>query len=208
MSNKKHEDFSKAEIERDALIAGTGNQYKVAQDENGLFYCEPSIKASNKDSVRETLELHPSNKLVISYMVPLVIGLLVYVKSEELTVAIAQILNNKGILEIVEKINGSFEFIGAALFGLTFLKYLHAIFSKTYLIDAEGVRLIDGIWAKDTKIIKYKDIKTPTLKKSYSDRLLNIGTLMFSSSGTGTVDMIFEKIDNPDEVLEYIIEKD
>lgn len=204
MSKLTHTKFSAAEKERDRLLSETGHAYKVTQNTDGNYICVLTKETKQSD---EIIELHPSNKIILGHLMPLTIGLILFVQSEELTVMFYQLLNNTGLLDVITKINGTFEFIGAGIFTLSFLKYLHKIYSKTYVIDIDTVRLEEGIWAKDSKIIKYKDIQTPTLKRSYTDKLFNTGTLLFSSSGTGNIDMIFDKIDAPDAVLELILKK-
>lgn len=203
--NKTTTNFSEAEIERDQLIKQTGLSYIITQNEDGEFICKRSEVREKGPQKLKTITLHPTNKLILDYMIQLAMPLIIFIKSEEITVKIIEIINNRGLLEYVTKINSSIEFVGTVIFSMIFTRYLYRVFSRTYTIDNEGVKVAEGIIAKNIKVICYKDIQTPTLKCSLSDRLLNTGTLEFSAAGTSSVDMYFEKIDSPQKVLDLIL---
>lgn len=217
MSKDTHVEFSAAEKQRDKLIAETGVHHVISQDTNGQFVCKKVEEgtdekekaseqpASKQSEALQSVRLQPSNKIVFSYAFPLLIGLGLFALSEEFTVSIVKLINNEGMLSHVRSINGGFEVVGSVIFFSYLLKFLHRVYSKTYIIDEKGLRLLEGIIGKDIKVINYKDIQTPTLKRSLTDRLLNTGTLEFSAAGTSTIDMYFDTIDNPHEVLELII---
>ncbi|MBL4636202.1 MAG: PH domain-containing protein [Kofleriaceae bacterium] len=203
MGIKLHDNFASAEIERDQLIKDTGEIYIIHEIESGHFECRKAVTPEINEAV---IELHPSNKIILSYFFPLSAGLLIFFNAENLTVALITAINNTGILSFINQIHGGFELIGIMLFAMYFIKCLYRIYSQKYIIDSEGIRVHDGIWAKDIKVIKYKDIQTPTLRRSLSDRFLKTGSLEFSASGTGSIDMRFDQIDSPNEVLELILE--
>jgi len=204
-----HKTFSLAEQERDRLIKETGNAYIITQ-KNDLFICK-QIKqkdnAGNNTSGEDEIILHPTNKLIFDYIIQLTLALLLFAQSEELTIKIIRLINNPGIYEQATKINSGIAFIGGLVFAIYFLKYLYHVFSKTYYISAESLKLEEGVIAKDIKVICYKDIKTPTLKRTLNNRIFNTGTLEFSASGTSEVDMYFENIDDPKGVLELVLKK-
>ena len=204
ISDHGYKSFSDAEIERDRLIKETGLNYKISQNESGAFICKRNSEAKNTANI-ETITLHPTNKLVLDYLIQLSLPLIIFIQSEEITVKIIQIVSNRGLLEFITKINSSIEFVGALAFSMFFIRYLYRVLSRTYTIDNEGIKIAEGIIAKNIKVICYKDIQTPTLKRSLSDRILNTGTLEFSAAGTSSVDMYFEKIDSPQNVLDLIL---
>mgnify|MGYP002700306400 FL=1 len=202
MGKNRHESFAAAEKERDQLIRDTGEVYIIHENQGGFFDCRKALTEPTSEAV---IELHPSNKILLSYILPLTVGLLIFFNAENLTVALIKAINNTGLVFYINQILRCFELIGVTLFSVYFLKCLYRIYSKTYIIDAEGIRVHDGIWAKDIKVIKYKDIQTPTLKRSLSDRLLKTGSLEFFAAGTASIDMRFDQIDSPNEVLELIL---
>jgi len=205
ISDQSYKNFSEVEIERDRLIKETGYSYIITQNESGAFECKRSAEVKKNAANIETITLHPTNKLVLDYLIQLSIPLFIFIQSEEITVKIIQVVNNRGLLEFITKINSSIEFVGALAFSMFFIRYLYRVLSRTYTIDNEGIKIAEGIIAKNIKVICYKDIQTPTLKRSLSDRILNTGTLEFSAAGTSSVDMYFEKIDSPQNVLDLIL---
>jgi len=202
----KHKTFQQAEIERDLLIKKTGQNHIITQTADSDFICKVSANPKNETINNiEPIVLHPTNKQIVNYFVPLSIGLTLFATSEEITVQIIKLLNNNGALEYLTKINSTIELIGIGIFGMFFIQYLYSVFSKTYYIDHLGIKAAHGILAKDTKLICYKDIQTPTVKRTLVNRIMRTGTLEFSSSGTSSVDMYFENIDSPQEVHDLIL---
>ncbi len=83
-------------------------------------------------------------------------------------------------------------------------------YGTALFIDGRGLTFKKGIVTRDVTNVRFDEIRTIGLRQGIFDRLLNIGTLEFASSGTDDVDIRFINMANPAGVkaeIEDIIER-
>ena len=87
---------------------------------------------------------------------------------------------------------------GAAVVVLwALLSVLFSMLANRYVLTAEYVESQYGIIARRTARVELSAIRTINLKQGIIDRLLNTGTLQFSSAGTSGVDVVFARVASP-----------
>jgi len=69
--------------------------------------------------------------------------------------------------------------------------------SSAYNVTAAGVEAQIGIVARNSVALRFADIRSVTLKQSLWERLLNIGTLEFTSAGTDGQPVRFDGVGRP-----------
>ena len=94
-----------------------------------------------------------------------------------------------------------------ALIALTlFLSACWSKFSNRYRISRGAISASFGLLSIEIHEIDVRDLKDLVLKQSLAGRMLNYGTLEFSSAGRDKAEVIFAGIPNPTGVKEFVTE--
>lgn len=99
---------------------------------------------------------------------------------------------------------GAAGFAGVLLSAITMANVFLPWLSSRYLVSTEGVSMRHGIIARDTVEIRCQDIRSIGLKQGILERLLNVGTLEFTSAGTDDAGVVFTGIARPGEARMYV----
>jgi uncharacterized membrane protein YdbT with pleckstrin-like domain len=92
----------------------------------------------------------------------------------------------------------------AAIALILFLSVCWSKFSNRYRISGGTLSATYGILSQETHEIDVRDIRDIVLRQSLAGRILNYGTLEFSSAGRDTAEVIFEAIPDPKKVKDLI----
>ena len=96
------------------------------------------------------------------------------------------------------------------VFGLGLIFILWVVvgrYASHYKIENGRIQVRNGIVSKDERSIRIKDLRDVALKQSVVERLLRIGTLEFSSSGSHGAEVVFAGILKP-KILKSQIESE
>ena len=155
---------------------------------------------------------HPALRTYLLYVPLIIIGLIIVFFAVEIWSFVLLISGVKGLpvwidgglLMNVTQLAGSVSVIWLLS------DILINFYGTILVIGSHGLTFKQGILTRDVIHIRYADIRTIGLRQGILDRLLNIGILEFTSSGTGEVDIRFFNIANPSGVkadVEAIIEQ-
>jgi len=88
---------------------------------------------------------------------------------------------------------------------LPLLRIYYNIKSYLFIISDVGVEMRYGFFSNSSFGIDYYNITTVQVDQSFISRLLGIGNIYFSSSGTSSAqDVLFIGVPNPHEVADFI----
>jgi hypothetical protein len=94
-----------------------------------------------------------------------------------------------------------------ALIALTlFLSACWSKFSNRYRISRGAISASFGLLSIEIHEIDVRDLKDLVLKQSLAGRVLNYGTLEFSSAGRDKAEVIFAGVPNPTGVKDFVTE--
>lgn len=85
---------------------------------------------------------------------------------------------------------------------VTILFAIIRIYDVRYRIDQRGLEMRIGILSFHQRInrLRFEDIRNIEIEQTLVQRMLNIGRLEVSTAATGTIEIIMEGIEAPDEV--------
>jgi len=225
LDQQPFENFDMAVKMRDLLSNESVHQYRIDLFEIGNESAGFVIKRIPKklelskgnkqqtpsmDDIKKTF--HPALRTYLLYCPLVVIALVLVLFTVELWAVVLSILDIKGLPDWVngEVLVNSTQMIGSVGIIWILLTVLINYYGTTLLIDSHGLTFNKGIVTRDVTHIRFAEIRTIGLRQGLLDRLLNIGILEFSSSGTDDVDIRFINIANPTGIkseIETIIEQ-
>ena len=87
-----------------------------------------------------------------------------------------------------------------------FLVAVIKIYNVRYALNAKGLEMTVGILSmkKRTVKIRYEDIRSIETQQTIIERMLNIGTVEIGTSSTGSIEIVFEGVDSPQELLTLV----
>lgn len=89
------------------------------------------------------------------------------------------------------------------IFGLYLSIVCRRLDARFYIRDNK-VEYIRGIFGKDSTRILYTDLSTTNVKQTFTQRLLNTGTLRLASSGTSGYEIEAPDLPNPEAIYSEI----
>jgi len=222
-------DFDSAAKMRDILMAESGHQYRIdkygdddAQDygvnssEGFVIRRSPSIdsdkEAGDVGSSEENLIdiiYHPALRTYLLSMPALLACIFLFLFPLDILSIIFSSLDIQKLPEwmnigsLIKMTRGG----SAAFFLFNIIGVLYSYFGVSLIIDNKGVSLKKGIIAQDIIGVRFSEIRTTGLKRGVLDRLLNVGTLELSSSGSDGVDIRFFNLANPVKIKDDIDQK-
>ncbi|MFC6989174.1 PH domain-containing protein [Haloplanus sp. GCM10025708] len=69
-----------------------------------------------------------------------------------------------------------------------------------YLLTDKNVYKKTGVWSENVTRIRLENIQNTQLKKDFTGKIFDYGTILISTAGGGGVEMAIEDLDNPDEL--------
>lgn len=99
------------------------------------------------------------------------------------------------------------DYVPKILFGIGLFFILDVLirrYSSTFKLQDGRLMSQSGLIARNEVSIRLRDVRSIYLSQSLSDRLMNSGTLSFSSAAETTDLVIFKNIDKPKELREHI----
>ena len=155
---------------------------------------------------------HPALRTYFLYIPLAMVGIVLVLFAVELWMFVLSLLGLSGLpgwidglllISVTQVMGGAW--LVWLLSGVLLNYYGTALF-----IDGRGLTFKKGIITRDVTNVRFDEIRTIGLRQGIFDRLLNIGTLEFASSGTDDVDIRFTNMANPTGVkaeIEDIIER-
>jgi uncharacterized membrane protein YdbT with pleckstrin-like domain len=92
----------------------------------------------------------------------------------------------------------------AAIAVILFLSLGWRKFSNRYRISGGTVSATYGLLSQETREIDVRDVRDIVLRQSLAGRILNFGTLEFSSAGRDSAEVVFEGIPAPKPVKDLV----
>jgi uncharacterized membrane protein YdbT with pleckstrin-like domain len=92
----------------------------------------------------------------------------------------------------------------AAIALILFLSVCWSKFSNRYRVSGGTVSATYGLLSQETREVDVRDIRDIVLRQSLAGRILNYGTLEFSSAGRDTAEVVFEGIPDPKKVKDLV----
>ena len=193
---------------RDLLNSETGKQYHIVCDKQGdRFFIEratPALQSiDNGHAVAQhAIQSRMYRQALRSWLMSspkIMIGLFIVVYPVQIWTSIFQLLRIQSIpswfpihtfVEITT-------FIGISMICVVFTQILWAYYSECLNVTSDGINRRSGILSRKTTSLRYRDIRNIGLQQSIFQRLLGIGTLEFSSAGSGGVEIRFDNIAKP-----------
>jgi len=222
-------DFDSAAQMRDILMAESGHQYRIDKygDDDDQDYDvkssegfvirrspstgsdkeEEGVGSSEENSIN--VIYHPALRTYLVSMPALLACILLFLFPLDI---LSIIFSSFDIDELPEWINIGLLIkmtrgCSAAFFLFNIIGVLYSYFGVSLIIDNKGVSLKKGIIAQDIIGVRFSEIRTTGLKRGVLDRLLNVGTLELSSSGSDGVDIRFYNLSNPLKIKDDIDQK-
>ncbi len=177
---------------------------------------DPSLsdkkKTENFISLPINKVYHPALRTYFLYIPLAMVGIVLVIFSVELWMFALSIL---GLSALPGWVDGVLLIIITQMMGGAWLVWLLSgvllnYYGTALFIDGRGLTFKKGIITRDVTNVRFDEIRTIGLRQGIFDRLLNIGTLEFASSGTDDVDIRFTNMANPTGVkaeIEDIIER-
>lgn len=173
----------------------------LADKENKHFTSQPVNKV-----------FHPALRTYLLYIPLAMVGVVLVFFAVELWMFALSLL---GLSGLPSWIDGLLLIIITQMMGGAWLVWLLSgvllnYYGTALFIDGRGLTFKKGIISRDVTNVRFDEIRTIGLRQGIFDRLLNIGTLEFASSGTDDVDIRFINMANPAGVkaeIEDIIER-
>ena len=234
------ESFDMAAKMRDLLIKESVHQYQIdlfdVGNESAGFVInriqkEPHLSRDREQNAGDNVEkqtdqqvslssqtsdinkiYHPALRTYLLYVPLIIVGLILVLFAVEIWHFVLLV---SSVEELPVWVDGSLlinitQLAGSALVIWLLSGVLINFYGTALVIDSHGLTFKQGILTRDLIHIRYADIRTIGLRQGILDRLLNIGILEFTSSGTDEVDIRFFNIANPSGVkadIEDIIEQ-
>jgi len=234
------ESFDMAAKMRDLLINESVHQYKIdlfdVDNELAGFVInriqkEPHLSRDSEQNIESYLEnqidqqasfscstsdinkiYHPALRTYLLYVPLIIVGLILVLFAVEIW---HFVLLTSGVKGLPVWIDGGLlinitQLAGSVLVIWLLSDILIDFYGTALVIGTNGLTFKQGVLTRDVIHIRYADIRTIGLRQGILDRLLNIGILEFTSSGTDEVDIRFFNIANPAGVkadIEAIIEQ-
>ncbi len=221
-------DFDSAAQMRDLLMAESGHQYRIdkyrddAQDSNdkssdgfvirrtqsaSLDVEEEGVDRHEESPVN--LIYHPALRTYLLSMPALLACIFLFLFPLDILSLIFSVFDIQKLpewvnIELLIKITRG---CSAAFFLFNIIGVLYSYFGVSLIFDSKGVSLKKGLIAQDIIGVRFSEIRTTGLKRGILDRLLNVGTLELSSSGSDGVDIRFFNLANPVKIKEAIDQK-
>ncbi|HHI71459.1 MAG TPA: PH domain-containing protein [Rhodobacteraceae bacterium] len=211
-------EFQRAAWLRDLLTDVTGRPWLIENTGEGFIVVgdgNPEISGTGKTSDEsnrkrrsfQPVTLHPALRTSLPFYLPLAMlgvymalnptGFLSRLMTFQLFSPLSEFLDVNIAL-------GWIGLIGKALMLLSILAVVLPWLSNRYIVSPEGVEARAGIIARDSVQVRFSDIRSIGLRQGLIDRLLGVGTLEFSSAGTGGVDVRFINIPSPMKIRQWI----
>lgn len=177
---------------------------------------DPSLSDKEINEYFTTLSVnkvyHPALRTYLLYIPLAMIGIVLVLFAVELWMFVLSLL---GLSGLPGWIDGVLLIIITQMMGGAWLVWLLCgvllnYYGTALFIDGRGLTFKKGIITRDVTNVRFDEIRTIGLRQGIFDRLLNIGTLEFASSGTDDVDIRFINMANPAGVkaeIEDIIER-
>lgn len=155
---------------------------------------------------------HPALRTYLLYVPLIIVGLIIVFFAVEIWSFVLLILGVKGLPVWIDGglLVNITQLVVSTLVTWLLSSVLINYYGTALVIDSHGLTFKQGILTRELIHIRYADIRTIGLRQGILDRLLNIGILEFTSSGTGEVDIRFFNIANPTGIkadIEAIIEQ-
>jgi len=87
---------------------------------------------------------------------------------------------------------------------IVFLSVIFKRASLAYTITKNSVRSRNGLIARDESEIRIIDVREVGVFQSIGQRVLGIGNVSFASAGTGGVEVVFEGINKPHKIKDFV----
>ena len=214
--------FDAAVSMRDRLIEETGAAYRIERCANvpGFVVVRPdsqtdprlraeplaedkSVKAAN-NAIRafKPTVLHQALRVNLLYVSVLVIAFVLFLFPESLELRVLEFSPSKEISNWINPrwLAAATQTVSGLITVWLVCTLAYRYFSSVYVIASDGIAMRQGLIARETLSVRYRDIRSVGLKQSVVDRLLNIGMLEFASAGTDDVDIRFSNIVNPTQL--------
>ncbi len=146
--------------------------------------------------------MYPALRSFVRELSLLASGLLVFVWPQwvidRAAVMLAELKLSVTVIEqVLVYLSWTLHYVGAVIVLWAVIAVVFAMLANRYLLTSAYVESQYGIIARRTARVELDAIRTVNLKQGIIDRLLNTGSLLFSSAGTAGVDVVFARIARP-----------
>jgi len=192
-----------AQIKAETLSRELGGQYQVYRHPQGGYYVSKRVEVDLPPCAdAATIVTYPALRSFVKELLLLATGMLVFAWPQG-SIAWAEALlartglSAPGVYQVVAVLSWVIHYAAAVVVLWALLAILFSMLANRYVLTAEYVESQYGIIARRTARVELGAIRTINLKQGIIDRLLNTGTLQFSSAGTSGVDVVFARVASP-----------
>jgi len=207
-------DFHRAAWLRDILVEVTGRPWCIEAADEGFLVAggsdsgkSPVMHQQQEYATFKSVVFRPALRTTLPFYLPLAM-LGVYMAINP-AAPLAYLAASPGFMHLLASVDAGQALrwsatTGKVIFLFSVLSALMPWLTSRYLVGPDGVESRRGLIARDIIQVRFSDIRSIGLRQTLIGRLLGVGTLEFSSSGTGGVDVRFVNIPAPMRVKKWI----